>query len=251
MGEPPLGASSTWFYASEATFTAQLSVLHDEGWAALDLPTFIRSLRQPNARPDRSVLLTFDDGYRSTTEVAKNVLQKFGFPAVVFVPTDLIGKTNRFDREVEPEEAICDWSDLRALEDAGIRVESHGASHRRFSQLSARLKDVKNWFDRSASSKQSSGVASRRLRFPTVTVAQMENPPGASWPRLVIRWVFFTGADRLVGRPTISFSCRGLPSGRTRIYELNWARISRPSAGMTLRLDRSTSHVRLDNSVEK
>ena len=116
---------------------------------------------------------------------------------------------------------------------------------------SARLKDLKNWFDRSASSKQSSGVASRRLRFPTVTVAQMENPPGAIWPRLVMRWVFFTGADRLVGRPTISFSCRGLPSGRTRIYELNWARISRPSAGMSLRLDRSTSHVRLDNSVEK
>jgi len=137
VGEPPLGASSTWFYASEATFTAQLSVLHDEGWAALDLPTFIRSLRQPDARPDRSVLLTFDDGYRSTTEVAKNVLQKFGFPAVVFVPTDLIGKTNRFDREVEPEEAICDWADLRALEDAGISVESHGASHRKFSELSA------------------------------------------------------------------------------------------------------------------
>jgi peptidoglycan/xylan/chitin deacetylase (PgdA/CDA1 family) len=137
VGEPPLGASSTWFYASEATFTAQLSVLHDEGWAALDLPTFIRGLRHPNARPDRSVLLTFDDGYRSMAEMAKDVLQRFGFPGVVFVPTDFIGKTNSFDREVEPEEAICDWSDLRALEEAGIHVESHGASHRKFSALNA------------------------------------------------------------------------------------------------------------------
>jgi peptidoglycan/xylan/chitin deacetylase (PgdA/CDA1 family) len=90
-----------------------------------------------DARSDRSFLLTLDDGCRFTTEVAKNVLQKFGFPAVVFVPTDLIGKTNRFDREVEPEEEVCDWSDLRALEDAGIPVESHGASHRTFSELNA------------------------------------------------------------------------------------------------------------------
>jgi peptidoglycan/xylan/chitin deacetylase (PgdA/CDA1 family) len=95
---------------------------------ALDLLTFIRGPRQPNAQPDRSVLLTFDDGYRSMTDMSIDVLQQFGFPGVVFVPTDFIGKTNSFDREVEPEEAICDWSDLRALEEAGIHVESHGAS---------------------------------------------------------------------------------------------------------------------------
>jgi peptidoglycan/xylan/chitin deacetylase (PgdA/CDA1 family) len=126
VGEPPVGASSIWFYTSESTFTAQLSVLYDEGWAVPDLPTFIRGLRPPNARPDRTVLLTFDDSYRSMAEMAEDVLEKFGSPGVVFVPTDLIRKTNSFD-----------WSDLWALEEPGILVESHGASHRKFSELNA------------------------------------------------------------------------------------------------------------------
>jgi len=182
--------------------------------------------------------------------VAKNVLKKFGFPAVVFVPTDLIGKTNRFDREVEPEEAICDWSDLRALEDAGIRVESHGASHRKFSQLSAAERPE----ELVRSKRELEAKLGRRVSafaFPYGDSGSDGESTRRELAEAGYEVGFLYGADRLVGRPTISFSCRGLPSGRTRIYELNWARISRPSAGMSLRLDRSTSHVRLDNSVEK
>ena len=65
-------------------------------------------------------------------EVALPILKRFDAPAVMFVPTDYIGRRNTFDAGVEPDEAICDWEDLRALADQGVSIQSHASSHRRF-----------------------------------------------------------------------------------------------------------------------
>lgn len=134
IGEPPEGVRS-WFYIPEATFAAQLEHLHRARWPVIDLATFLRGLADPPLLPERSALLSFDDGYRSIRAGALSTLRRFGHPAVLFVPTDHVGGRNTFDAGVEPDEAICDWDDLRALEQAGVAVQSHGASHRRFSEL--------------------------------------------------------------------------------------------------------------------
>jgi peptidoglycan/xylan/chitin deacetylase (PgdA/CDA1 family) len=135
IGGPPADGWDTWFYVSEATFVSFLSRLHEDSWHVIDLQTFLAGLVEPASLPEHSVLLTFDDGYLSMRQVALPWLLRFGYPAVVFVPTDFIGKCNEFDAGVEPKEAICDWDDLRELERHGISVQSHGASHRRFSEL--------------------------------------------------------------------------------------------------------------------
>jgi peptidoglycan/xylan/chitin deacetylase (PgdA/CDA1 family) len=73
---------------------------------------------------------------------ASPCLLGFGYPAVVFVPTAYIGGRNDFDRDVEPEERICDWDDLRELDRRGVSVQSHGVSHRWYSTLDpAELRD--------------------------------------------------------------------------------------------------------------
>ncbi len=135
VGEPSAGGWETWNYVPESTFEGHLKCLGDEGWEVIDLATFLRGLTEPASLPERSALVTFDDGYRSIRQTALPILARFGFPAVLFVPTDFVGKQNTFDAKIEPEEAICDWEDLRALERAGISVQSHGVSHRRFSEL--------------------------------------------------------------------------------------------------------------------
>jgi peptidoglycan/xylan/chitin deacetylase (PgdA/CDA1 family) len=61
------------------------------------------------------------------------VLERFGYPAVLFMPTDFVGLTNTFDSE--PDEPLCDWDDLRELLERGVAVQSHGESHRPFSEL--------------------------------------------------------------------------------------------------------------------
>jgi peptidoglycan/xylan/chitin deacetylase (PgdA/CDA1 family) len=135
IGPPPPGTWETWFYIPEATFVGFLGYLRENGWQVVDVAAFLRGLAAPDSLPERAALLTFDDGYLSMRHTALPCLRAFHYPAVLFVPSDFIGKTNAFDEGTEPEEAICDWDDLRDLERQGVAVQSHGASHRAFSQL--------------------------------------------------------------------------------------------------------------------
>jgi peptidoglycan/xylan/chitin deacetylase (PgdA/CDA1 family) len=135
IGDPGPGGWNSWFYIPEKTFAGHLRFLKDNGWNIIDVPTFLAGLRAPEKLPERAVLLTFDDGYRSVREVALPWLRRFGYPAVSFVSTGYIGGCSAFDSGVEPEEPICDWEDLRELQQQGISIQSHGVTHRGFSSL--------------------------------------------------------------------------------------------------------------------
>jgi peptidoglycan/xylan/chitin deacetylase (PgdA/CDA1 family) len=127
----------TWFYVPRRTFVSQLRYLRKDGWQVIDVPAFLRGLAEPESLPGCAALITFDDGYRSILDYGLPELQQFGYPAVMFVPTDFIGGHNRFDADNEPQEAICGWGDLRELGRQGISIQSHGVSHRAFSELGA------------------------------------------------------------------------------------------------------------------
>jgi peptidoglycan/xylan/chitin deacetylase (PgdA/CDA1 family) len=141
IGPPPIGGWESWFYVSEHRFAEFLTTLHDEGWVVIDLDRFLHALEKPERLPARSALLTFDDGYRSMRDVTLPLLQHFDVPAVLFVPTDYVGRHNTFDAGVEPDEPICDWDDLRELARGGVSIQSHAASHRRFSELSVQERE--------------------------------------------------------------------------------------------------------------
>jgi peptidoglycan/xylan/chitin deacetylase (PgdA/CDA1 family) len=136
VANPPAGRP-TWFYIDEEVFVQHLHYLRDAGWQPLDLATLLHGLEDPAVLPSNAVLITFDDGYQSNLTVAAPHLLRAGFPAIVFIATGMIGRLNEFDRDIEPPEVMCDWSDLCALADHGIAVQSHGISHTRFSELTA------------------------------------------------------------------------------------------------------------------
>lgn len=132
---PPVWES--WYYVPEDVFVRHLELVTRGGWTVVSLEDLLAARGGGIQLPDRCVLLTFDDGYRSFMDAAVRVLSRFNLPAVLFVPTDHIAGWNAFDNHRQPHEAICDWADLRALADAGVAVESHAASHRAFSTLSS------------------------------------------------------------------------------------------------------------------
>jgi poly-beta-1,6-N-acetyl-D-glucosamine N-deacetylase len=136
IGPPPADGWESWFYVSEHRFAGFLTDLKNNGWEVIDLDQFLRALEKPETLPERAALLTFDDGYSSMRGVTLPLLQRFEVPAVLFVPTDYVGRRNTFDAGVEPDEPICDWDDLRELARGGVSIQSHAASHRRFSDLS-------------------------------------------------------------------------------------------------------------------
>lgn len=141
IGEPPADGWETWFYVPESTFVSYLGYLKQEGWQVVDIAGFLLGLAAPDALPERAALLTFDDGYRSFIKGALPRLLEFGYPSVMFVPTDFIGAHNSFDADDEPEEPICDWDDLRELQRLGVSIQSHGVSHRALSTLDRPAQD--------------------------------------------------------------------------------------------------------------
>lgn len=135
IGPPAPGGWESWYYIPEPLFERQLRCLAEYGASVIDLATLLRSREDPTALPERAVLLTFDDGCRSMYEVALPWLRRFNFPAVFFVPSDYVGAhTGLFDPD-EPDEPLCTWAELQALDRAGVSVQSHCASHRHLSEL--------------------------------------------------------------------------------------------------------------------
>jgi peptidoglycan/xylan/chitin deacetylase (PgdA/CDA1 family) len=122
IGDPSRSGWETWSYVPESVFARHLRFPRENGWTVIDRVTFLRSLDEPDRLPERAALLTFDDGY----------------PSVLFVPTDYVGGRNWFDADNEPDEAICDWDDLRELERCNVSVQSHRTSYRAFSDLTVR-----------------------------------------------------------------------------------------------------------------
>lgn len=92
----------------------------------------------------RTVVVTFDDAYRSVLELAKPILDRHGMRGSVYVPTDWAGRDEPMtwpgidhwlggDHE---RELLCmTWDQLAELEEAGWEVGSHTRSHPRLPEV--------------------------------------------------------------------------------------------------------------------
>jgi len=76
-------------------------------------------LRYRHAIPNKSVIITIDDGYSSAYHIAYSVLKQYGFTATLFVYTDYVGLS----------ESSITWDQLREMKANGFEVGSHTLSH--------------------------------------------------------------------------------------------------------------------------
>ncbi len=100
------------------SFDAQIRQLHDEGFHAVSLADFLAFTAGRRQLPRKSVLLTFDDGYRSFVQYARPILKDYGFGATLFVYSDFIGGGSALS-----------WQDLKTLTEQGFDVQAHSKSH--------------------------------------------------------------------------------------------------------------------------
>ena len=100
------------------SFDAQIRQLHAEGFQALRLADFLAFTTGRRQLPRKSVLLTFDDGYKSFVQYARPILKDYGYGATLFVYSDFLGGGSALS-----------WQDLRALTEQGFDVQAHSKSH--------------------------------------------------------------------------------------------------------------------------
>lgn len=116
---------------SPAIFRHHISFLVEQGYRSVDLPLVVERLRQQLPLPEKSVVITFDDGFRNFYTEAFPVLRKHEFTATVFLPTGFI-QTPR--RSFKNQECLT-WDEVRELRKGGIQFGSHTVTHPRLLDL--------------------------------------------------------------------------------------------------------------------
>ena len=123
-----------------ARFDEQLGSLRDLGYEVVGLDAVLDHYTLGAPLPRKPVLITFDDGYRDILENALPVLQKHGYPAVIFIPIAFMDDEMPLPHETHLIEQgmhnpTLDWNLVRELDAAGVRVESHGIAHRPLAEV--------------------------------------------------------------------------------------------------------------------
>ena len=114
---------------SAADFRRQMAWLAARGYHSATVEDCIaHACGNPSSK--RLVVITFDDGYASLCDYAFPVLQHYGFTAIVFVPTALIGRATVWDeREGWGSQAIMSHDQIRMWSVKGVEFGSHTRTH--------------------------------------------------------------------------------------------------------------------------
>jgi peptidoglycan/xylan/chitin deacetylase (PgdA/CDA1 family) len=102
------------------TFRQQLRYLEMTGYNVVPLRhvyEYVTGTR--TSLPKNAVVITLDDGWRSTYTEAFPELQKRKFPFTVFIYPNIIGQTSN----------ALSWAQIREMAKAGVDIQSHALSH--------------------------------------------------------------------------------------------------------------------------
>ncbi len=117
VGDNPRSKSQASMVSPE-NFARQMKYLHDHRYHVMSLDELVTAIAQKRDLPRNSVVITFDDGYENNYTRAFPVLRQYGFPATIFLISDLVG-----------EEGYLTWEQIREMQAAGLSFGSHTRRH--------------------------------------------------------------------------------------------------------------------------
>jgi len=128
-------------------FEYQLTSFLQKGYSAITLKDLYENyLKMGKAIPPRTLVITFDDGYKDNYAYAFPILRKLKVPATIFLAADYIGKEVTFpwDR-IDPDllnvtftsmDHPLTWEQSKEMHQAGIEFGSHTMTHPKLTQIS-------------------------------------------------------------------------------------------------------------------
>lgn len=118
-------AGGGWLYVRPEVFASQMDYLISKGYVVITLPEVVAGLQSGGSLPNKSVAITFDDGYRDIFDNAFPVLRARNLRATVFLITQLM----------EGNEYLT-WSQAREMAGSGIiTLGDHTLDHQRLASL--------------------------------------------------------------------------------------------------------------------
>ncbi len=136
-------------------FSEQLEFLKKNNYQVIPLEQLVHALKGGSKLPDRAVVITIDDGYRSVYMEAWPVLKKYGYPFTVFVYTQ-----NTENKHWN----YMTWDQIKEMKAAGVDFQNHGFDHAHmaFKPSEMNLDEYKAWIR--ADLAVSTGILSEELK---------------------------------------------------------------------------------------
>jgi peptidoglycan/xylan/chitin deacetylase (PgdA/CDA1 family) len=110
----------------EQQFKQQMKYIKDNGYATITLDELSKFMLENKPIPQKSVVITFDDGYVDNYQYAYPILKEFNLKATVFV----ISKT------IDKRKGYMTSNQLKELQSNGIDIQSHTLDHEELTTLS-------------------------------------------------------------------------------------------------------------------
>jgi peptidoglycan/xylan/chitin deacetylase (PgdA/CDA1 family) len=107
---------------SKDDFDAQMKYLKQKNYHVISLDQLMEFLDYKEQLPEKSIVITFDDAWRSAYDIALPILIKYGFPATFFIYTDFIGGGKALS-----------WEDIKELSKMGFDIQCQTKTHRNLS----------------------------------------------------------------------------------------------------------------------
>jgi peptidoglycan/xylan/chitin deacetylase (PgdA/CDA1 family) len=116
---------------SPTTFASHLEYLKSQDYVPLTVSAFVSlGFDLAGPLPVKPVILTFDDGLADFYTGSLPLLDRYGFPATLYIPTAYVNQSGRW---IKPSGngnyPMLSWSEVREIADRGIECGSHGHSH--------------------------------------------------------------------------------------------------------------------------
>lgn len=117
------------------SFADQVEYLHRCGYKTMTARGLAEALKGADRQlPDKTVVLTFDDGFADFYEVALPLLTRYGFTATVFVTTGWVAGSTR---NHGPGAGMLSWRQIEEVAAAGVEIGAHSVSHPELDQLAS------------------------------------------------------------------------------------------------------------------
>ncbi len=111
-------------------FAQQMEWLH-ANVRTVSLGELVAAVSDRKPLPNRSVVLTFDDGFRDFYVAAAPVLRRLKLPATIFLASGYCGRTNAWPGQPAwvKEEDLLSWQEVSELANDGFSFGAHTVNH--------------------------------------------------------------------------------------------------------------------------
>ena len=106
-----------------SVFESQMQEIKNNGFTVIGMQDFLAWRRGEKSIPEKSCVITIDDGYRSGYDIAWPILKKHGYPFTMFIYTAFV------KGGALAGGASLSWAELEKMRDEGVDIQSHTANH--------------------------------------------------------------------------------------------------------------------------